>query len=442
VFRVAQGLTAALLFPQVASFIQVLFPPAERPRAFGLQGAVTGLGIIAGPLLGGLIIGADLLGTSWRPMFLVNLPIGLLALWWGVRALPESRSVQAKRLDLPGVLLLTLALVALIYPITEGRERGWPTWMLALAVLSAGLLWAFVTYQRRLLRQGKTPLVELSMFADRSFAVGALIAFVFQSSVLSYFVVMSLFFQSGLGYQPVQAALLLISYQVAIALASLLSARLGARLGRSLLTLGTLLLMAGLAGTLMILRSEALHYQGYELIPALLVGGIGFGCVVAPLQTIILSRIVPVYAGSASGVLATVQQVGSALGVAVIGILLFGQLGAGAREAALQARPALAQTLTALDLPLPAVQSLTQGFEQCVYTRFNQPDLNQVPAPCVPAAGSVAARPEVQAALGAAETEARRQNFLSATLVTLRFQLLAYGICFLLVFLLPQKNRA
>ena len=437
-FRVFQGLTAALLFPQVSSFIQVLFPAAERPRAFGLQGAIIGLGVIAGPLLGGMLIDANLFGSLWRPIFLVNVPIGIVALVWASRVLGESKSSQARGLDVPGVALLSLALVLLIYPVIEGRDQGWPGWLLTMLAMSFVVLGLFVLYQRRLMATGQTPLVQLSMFSDRSFAVGAVIAFVFQSSVLSYFVAMSLFFQVGLGYGPTRAALLLVSYQISIAVASLLSARLAARLGRSLLTLGTVLLMIGLTGTLLILHATALNYHGYELIPALIVSGLGFGCVVAPLQTVILSRVSPVYAGSASGVLATVQQVGSALGVAVIGILLFGHLASGAQRAELMARPVLTRTLEALALPTPTVQAITAGFGVCIHDRFNQSDLNRAPASCADGRAPI----PVRVALTAAGTEVRRQNFLSAVLFTLRFQLLAYAVCFLLVFLLPAQARA
>ena len=441
-FRVVQGLTAALLFPQVTSFIQVLFPPAERPRAFGLQGAIIGLGIIAGPLLGGFLIDANLFGALWRPIFLVNVPIGMAALFWAARVLPESKAATARGLDVAGAALLALALGLLIYPIVEGREQGWPGWLIGLLVVSLSLLNAFVLYQRRLLALGRTPLVQLSLFSDRSFAVGAGIAFVFQSSVLSYFVAMSLFLQAGLGYGPTQAALLLIAYQVSIAVSSLLSARLGATLGRNILTLGTLLLIVGLTGTLLILNATALNYQGYELIPALVISGLGFGCIAAPLQSVILSRVNPVFAGSASGVLATVQQVGSALGVAIIGVLLFGHLASGADAAVTNVRPRLETALRDLRVPAPVTESIGIGFAVCARDRFNQSDLNAVPASCQPDGSLPAALAQpIGVALSAAATEVRRENFLSAILYTLRFQLAAYVLCFLLVFLLPHATQ-
>jgi len=338
------------------------------------------------------------------------------------------------------VALLSLGLGLLIYPVVEGRDQGWPGWVFGLLALSMVLLGLFVLYQRRLLNQDRTPLVQLTMFSDRSFTVGAAIAFVFQSSVLSYFVAMSLFLQTGLGYGPTRAALLLIAYQISIACSSLLSARLGRRLGRNLLTLGTVLLMAGLVGTLLILNVSALHYQGYELIPALIVSGLGFGCVAAPLQSVILSRVDPVFAGSASGVLATMQQVGSALGVAIMGVLLFSHLASGADTAGANVRSSLETSLRAARLPVPTVNAITTGFTSCIHDRFNQVDLNTVPASCAltGALPEAVVRP-VSVALVSAGTEVRRENFLAAILYTLRFQFVAYALSFLLVFLLPRR---
>jgi EmrB/QacA subfamily drug resistance transporter len=441
VFRAFQGLSAAFLFPQVSSFIQVLFPLDERPRAFGIQGAIIGLGIVAGPVLGGVLIGLDLLGAQWRPIFLVNVPLGLLALVLAVRVVPESTAGQTRPLDVGGVVILSGALLLLLYPIIQGRDAGWPAWLVGMLAASLPVLWLFVAYQRRLVAGGHAPLVPLSLFHDRAFAVGALITLVFQSGVLSYFVAMSLFFQAGLGYTPIQAALLLIAYQITIAVGSLLSARLSARLGLRILTLGTTLLALGLVATLVILRVAALHYRGYELIPALLVGGFGFGCVVAPLQSLILARVPPTAAGSASGVLATIQQVGSAVGVALIGVLLFGQLAGGADAASGRVLPRLERSLAALALPLPAVHAITIGFQACVHDRFHQDDPYATPASCRSAPNRVPptlAMP-VGLAIAHAAIQARRENFLDAIEVTLRFQLAVYLLCVVLVGFLPRR---
>jgi EmrB/QacA subfamily drug resistance transporter len=439
VFRVLQGFTAGVMFPQISSFIQVLFPVSERSRAFGLQGAVIGLGVVTGPLLGGVLIDANLVGTLWRPIFLINIPVGLIALVLAGRVLPESKSGRAKTLDVTGVLIVSIAMFLLTYPIIQGREEGWPAWIIALLIASVPVLIGFIAHQRGVVAGGGVPLVQIEMFADRAFAVGSLITFVFQAGVLSYFVAMSLFFQVGLGYSPAHAALTLIAYQIAIAVGSLLSAGLAQTLGRNILTLGLALLAFGLVATLLILRASSLNYQGYELIPALLISGFGFGCIVAPLQSVILSRINPVFAGSASGVLSTVQQVGSALGVALIGVIFFGQLSAGANAATAGVTPQLEARLETVGLPKSAVNAITTTFQTCFQDRSSQNDPNALPPSCTARPNQLPASwvKPIADAISNATTTARRNNFLEAILIALRFQLGIYALCFGLIFLLP-----
>jgi EmrB/QacA subfamily drug resistance transporter len=442
VFRVLQGLTAGLMFPQVSSIIQVLFPVNERPRAFGLQGATIGLGVVAGPLLGGLLIGANLGGSLWRPIFLVNIPIGLLALVLAIRSVPESTSEQARGLDPIGVFLVSAGMFLLTYPIIQGREAGWPAWILALLVSSLPLLVGFVLYQRNRTARGKSVLMEPSLFADRSFAVGSIITFVFQSGVLSYFLAMALFLQAGMGFTPVGAALALVSYQITTAFASVLSARLSLRLGRNILLLGAVLLAIGVISSLLILGAVGKDFKGYELIPSLILGGFGFGCVVAPLQSIILAGVNPQFAGSASGVLSTIQQVGSAVGVAIIGVIFFGQLAAWANDASAKALPKLERLLEAIDLPANAIEGVSARFQTCFRERSGQSDPSLIPESCqstrrLPAGMNQA----VGVAIADAAGEARKQNFLRALQVSLSYQLLVYTLVFGLVFVLPTTSR-
>ncbi len=437
-FRVLQGLTAGIMFPQVSSIIQVIFPVSERPRAFGLQGAIVGLGIVTGPLLGGILIDANLFGSLWRPIFLVNIPIGILELVLAARVLPESKSEQARNLDLLGVLMISVAMFLLTYPIIQGRDEGWSTWILALLAASLPVLGVFIAYQRNLVAKGKAPLVQLEMFSDRAFLVGSMIIFVFQSGVLSYFVAMSIFLQGGLGFHPALSAVRLMAYQVAIVIASLLSARLSARLGRSVLSLGFVLLAIGLVATMLILQATALEYRGYELIPALLVGGLGFGFVIAPLQSIILARVNPSFAGSASGVLSTIQQVGSAIGVAIVGVLFFGQLASQADTSSASVTPALVRSLETAQVPKPFITAISKQFQTCFHDRSSQADPNLIPASC----NANIKLPEVVSnAISSAATLARKQNFLDALLVAFRFQLAVYAICFVLIFMLPNTGK-
>jgi EmrB/QacA subfamily drug resistance transporter len=336
VARALQGLAAALMYPQVASIIQVTFAPAERARAFGLFGATIGLGTITGPLLGGLLVAANIAGTSWRPIFLVNVPIGLLAMLAALLLLRESRGATGQRLDLVGTALVSLALVLLTVPVVEGRAVGWPLWAWGALGGGALLLWVFVRYERALMQRGGAPLLDLRLFTDRAFSVGLVLTAVFFLGIVSFFLYMATFLQSGLGFVPLRSATTLVPFQITSFFVSLVSARLTARLGRGVLSLASLLLTIGMALIAAIIAWRGAALQGPELLPALVLCGAGFGCFIGPSLSIILMGVRPENAGAASGVLATVGQVASAFGVALIGTLLFELLGGATSGAAPQ----------------------------------------------------------------------------------------------------------
>jgi len=324
--RLLQGIGAALLFPQVFSLIQVLLPAQEeRRRAFGIMGAVIGLATIAGQLAGGLLIRANLLGLGWRPVFLVNVPIGLVALVAAARLIPESRAAPARRLDLGGVALLTLALGLLMIPLVEGRAAGWPAWVWACLALAAAALVSFLAYERRLGRRDGAPLVDLGLFAERPFVVGIALVLVYYSALNSFFLVLSLTLQDGLGLSALGAGLVYAPQAVSFFLA----ARLSQRLGRALLVLGAAIAALGFGWTVAVAVAEGGRLTAAAIAPTLIVQGIGEGLFQTPLLNAVLARVRVEHVGTASGMLSTVQQVGGALGVALIGIIFFGALGAG-----------------------------------------------------------------------------------------------------------------
>jgi len=328
--RLLQGIGAALLFPQVFSLIQVLLPAQEeRRRAFGIMGAVIGLATIVGQLAGGLLIRANLLGLGWRPVFLVNVPIGLIALIAAARLIPESRAPTARRLDLGGVVLLTLALGLLMIPLVEGRAAGWPAWVWGCLALAAAALVSFLAYERRLGRRAGAPLVDLALFAERPFVVGIALVLVYYSALNSFFLVLSLALQDGLGLSALGAGLVYAPQAVSFFLASLLAARLSRRLGRALLVLGAAIAALGFGWTVAVAVAEGGRLTAAAIVPTLIVQGLGEGLFQTPLLNAVLARVRVEHVGTASGVLSTVQQVGGALGVALIGIIFFGTLGAG-----------------------------------------------------------------------------------------------------------------
>ena len=327
VARVLQGIAASLLFPQVLSIMQVTFPQSERAKAFGLFGTVIGTSAFSGNVLGGLLVSADLFGLSWRPIFLINLPVGLLTVLAAARLLRESHSPKARKLDLGGVAIMTAALTLLLYPLIQGREAGWPIWSFVCLAAFLPMMMVFVRYEKRVTASGGSPLVELSLFHDRAFVIGLFSGVCFFSGAAAFFLVSTVFLQNGLGYSPRDAGLTFAWFAIAFLGSSLASVRVQPRLGSRIINLGAALMITGLTALLWLTASRGSALSGLDLAPVLLIYGTGQGFVMPTLISTILINIRGNDAGSASGVLSTVQQVSFASGVAVIGTVFFSALG-------------------------------------------------------------------------------------------------------------------
>ena len=327
--RALQGITGALLFPQVLSIMQVTFPPQERAKAFGLFGMVIGISAFSGNVLGGLLVYANVFKLGWRPIFLINLPIGLLTMWAALKLVKESRSPKARQLDLGGVAILTTALCLLLYPLIEGREKGWPAWAFVFLGAALPMFVGFVFYEKAFAARGGSPLVELLLFHDRTFVVGLLSGVCFFNTTASFFLISTVFLQNGLGYSAKDAGLTFASFAVAFLLSSLSSARIQPKLGSWIINLGLAMMLGGLGLLLWMTSFYGARLTGWNLAPALLIYGTGQGFVMPTLFSTILINIKGHDAGSASGVLSTVQQVSFAMGVAVIGTVFFESLDPG-----------------------------------------------------------------------------------------------------------------
>ena len=325
--RALQGSMAAMLFPQVLSVIQVTFPVHERAKAFGFFGTVVGTASFSGNVLGGLLVSANVFGLAWRPIFLINLPIGIFAVVAARRTIKESRSPKARRLDLGGVALMTASLSMLLYPLVKGREADWPWWTYASMACSVMVMVLFVRYERRVTERGGSPLVELSLFHDRAFVIGLFSSVCFFSTTASFFLISTIFLQNGLGYSARDAGLTFASFALAFLCSSLSSVRVQPKLGSRIINLGAALMMTGLIALLWTARSRGAALTGLELAPALMIYGTGQGFVMPTLISTVLINIKGHDAGSASGVLTTVQQCSFATGVAVIGTVFFSALG-------------------------------------------------------------------------------------------------------------------
>jgi EmrB/QacA subfamily drug resistance transporter len=326
VFRVLQGMSAAIIMTQGLSLFQVMFPPRERAAVFGMFGALTGVAAVLGPVAGGLLVNWNLAGLEWRPIFLINVPIGILVLIGVVLWVRESTAPKALRLDIVGVVLVTLALVAVLYPLVQGRELGWPVWTYLSMIAAVPLLVIFAWYERAKERRDGSPLVVTGLFKQRAYVGGLLILLIFFASVGGFFFPFTLYLQVGEGFSPLTAGLTIVPFSVGAGITSAFSNQLAAKHGRRIVSTGMLVMAIGI-GLIMLTIKLADHPSGWQLAPALVVSGLGMGFVIAPMVEIILAGVPTEHAGSASGTLNTADQLGAASGVAVVGTVFFGLLG-------------------------------------------------------------------------------------------------------------------
>jgi EmrB/QacA subfamily drug resistance transporter len=322
-WRLLQGASAAVMFPQALSFIQVNFRGSAKRVAFSLYGAMIGFGSILGQLLGGFIIHANLFGLGWRPIFLINLPIGLVTVIAAAFVLRESRAENAPKLDLGGVAILTLGLGLFSYPFMEGPELGWPLWAWISLAASALVLSLFYRYEKRLSDKNLSPLIDPRLFKDRGFVVGLIVTCIYFAGHTSMLLVLSLYLQFSLGLDPMHAGFSLVPFSTAFLIGSAFSGKVQGYLGRGTLHLGVLVLAVGIS-LLAIQAGGIPSHLTAGLVGACFLYGIGRGLVTAPLYNTVLGNISARDAGAAAGVASTMPQLANSVGVALIGAIVFG----------------------------------------------------------------------------------------------------------------------
>ncbi len=327
--RVAQGASAAMMVPQVLATIQAATTGERRARALGRYGATGGLAAVLGQLLGGLLVSANIDGLGWRPIFLVNVPIGIVGLIVANRYVPDTRHGNPAPIDGPGTVLLGMTVLALLIPLTEGRSLGWPAWTIALLVLAPVFAAACGAVEVRSERAGRTPLVPPSLLRHASMRRGLMLAAPFFAGFGAFMFCYALLAQQGLHDSALAAGAVLVPMGIAFLVASLSTSRLLARFGARVLAAGALLQAAGLviAGVTVYLAWP--HLSLAALLPGLVVAGFGQGLVMSPLLGVVLSDVPPAEAGAGSGVLTTTQQAALALGVATLGSLFLTLAGDG-----------------------------------------------------------------------------------------------------------------
>jgi MFS family permease len=323
-FRALQGAFGALMIPQGFGLMKQAFTDDdELGKAFGLFGPATGLPMLAAPIVAGALIDANLWGIGWRLVFLINVPIGALTLPLAIRSLPRGATHPDVKLDIGGVGLVGVALVAIIYPLIQGRTEGWPVWCFAMLAAGGVLLFVFLRYERR---RGTDALIEPTLLTNRTYLSGTAVALAFFGAFSGLLLCISLFGQLGEGWSPIHAGLTLTPMFVGMILGMVGSNAAVGRLGRHLFHIGILLIAAGTAG-LALTVTGARTASTWDLIPSLFFIGVGVGASIGQLFRFILTSVSMDEVGSASGVLEAVQQLSSALGVAVLGTIFFSAVG-------------------------------------------------------------------------------------------------------------------
>lgn len=317
--RAAQGVCGGLMVPQVLSVITTAFPAGRQRRAaFSLTGVTLGAATVSAPLLGGL------LSTSgWRLIFLINIPVGLIALAGARRYLEESRAGDPPRMDLPGAGLLTAASLLLIGPLLLGNGLRWPWWLLVTLVSSVPALLLFVAYERQRERRRDAVLIPTGLFRSRSFSTGTMLSVVLMSSTTCLLLVLTWALQNGLRWTPLHAALTALTWPLGIACTSQLTNRYGHRAARRLVGLGCCLMIPGLLGLVVTLERPGVRLESLDLMPWMVISGAGLGMTLPLLLQVALCEVPAADAGAASGVFNSANQLGAAIGASIAGVIFF-----------------------------------------------------------------------------------------------------------------------
>jgi EmrB/QacA subfamily drug resistance transporter len=326
--RLLQALAAAAMAPQALASVHALFPAHERGRALSIYGVVLGLSSIVGQLLGGALVQADIAGMGWRLIFLINLPVSIIAFIAAIPLLRETRGARRPRLDLGGIALSALALTAFVLPLIEGRERGWPWWSIVMLVTTPIWVELFRRYELRLARAGGDPLVAIEVFQSPGLLRG-LAAILTLYALAAFFLTYSIYLQQALDFTALQAGLAILPFSAGFLAGSTFSPLFGRWLGTSASSLGFVLSALGLmaTATVVALPPAGAMPPWSLLAPALLFIGLGMGMSIPTMVRVIVERVEPHRAGLVGGMVNSTLQVSAAIAVAVLGGLFYTALG-------------------------------------------------------------------------------------------------------------------
>ncbi|MFB5676148.1 MFS transporter [Paenibacillus terreus] len=363
--RVLQGLSAALISPQVLSLIQAQYPPERRGMIFGLYGAAQGLAASTGQLIGGLLLAWNPWSLDWRLVFFFNVPIGLVLLFM-VPFVSESRDTDRTRMDWYGAAIAAAGLLLLVYPLVQGQKLGWPALLIISLILSVPVLAVFVWTQRRLLASGRRPFMNVRLFGQKSFSLGLAVIFLMITAQSAFFLIMAYLLQMGHGFTALKSGLIILPLGLAYFLASLLSPKLAGRIGAYVLTVGAVMTFIGYLALGFSVWATGWSPNVWLWLPALTLLGAGQGFVASPLTNVVLSKVEKQDIGSASGILTTGMQLASAIGIGLIGIVWMSSLGHYAGQAEARTELQLRQNLAAYALTEEQGEGALAGLRECL----------------------------------------------------------------------------
>lgn len=441
VSRLLQGVAAALMVPQIMATVFAVFPSKERAGASGAYGAIAGLAAVAGPLLGGLFVSYDVLGFGWRGIFLVNIPIGLIALVAAGALVPETKSERPLRMDLIGVLLVTVSLLLLLFPLVQGHEQGWPSWMFLALIACPFVLGAYALHARAKNRRDGSPLVPLRLFGDSGFAAGVVVLLVLDAAMIGFSVALSILLQTGYDYSPIKTGLVFLPWAIGGGIAAGMGNGLVAKLGRNVPAIGAIIMAASMVWIGLSTSDNQLGWL--ELIPGLLLFGVGMGFLIGPAFTIAGAKVSYHDAGAASGTLSASLQIGSAAGVAVLGVLFFNVLVGASGDSFDGRAQGLREEITATGASAEVADQVVTSSRDCFVDQVGSKDPTQLPASCQQAQGVAAgADPAVGHAVAVTSSQAKAETFSEGFRFFVWFAAGALVAVALLCQLMPRRIEA
>jgi EmrB/QacA subfamily drug resistance transporter len=427
--RVLQGLSASMMIPQILSTMYATFPPSERASAGGLFGGIAGFAAVVGPLASGLLVQNDILGLGWRAIFLVNVPVGIGALVAAWIVVPETRSSHALKPDLRGMGLVTVALLLVLVPLVQGRELGWPAWTFISMAAAVPVFALFVWSSRA---RGISALVPTRLFRSRGFSGGVGMAMVFFGGLSAFFLAYTLTLQVGLGFSPLKSGLTSLPFSVGTMLTIIPGNVLLNRFGRYTATAGALVMAGGLLGMVSVLGVDTGYW---DMAPWLFVCGLGMGGVMGPVFAMAGAHVRGEDAGAASGTLNAADQLGGAVGIALLGVLFFNTLTPTAGTAFDAHTSEIKAGLGVSGVPAGQQDQVVAGMKGCYVDVVGMSDPSAVPAACQ---NTGPANP----ALGPVLNTVRAETFTNTFSTTVWFIVAALCAVALLSFLLPRRLPA